>query len=52
VTVDGFEIIPFMGLTSLGCLPQGPSANHSHGQVLLEDEVGIAASAAIEAGST
>jgi hypothetical protein len=51
VTVDGFEIIPFMGLTSWGAFRKGPQQTTVMGDiVLLEDEVGAAVSAAIEAG--
>ncbi len=51
VTVDGFEIIPFMGLTSWAAFRKGPQQTTVMGDiVLLEDEVGVAVSAAIEAG--
>ena len=51
VTVDGFEIIPFMGLTSWAAFRKGAQQTTVMGDiVLLEDEVGVAVSAAIEAG--
>jgi hypothetical protein len=50
VTVDGFEIIPFMGLTSWAAFRKGPQHATLMGDiVLLEDEVGPAMSAAVEA---
>ena len=51
VTVDGFEIIPFMGLTSWVAFRKGPHHTTLMGDiVLLEDEIGGAVSAAIESG--
>src|SRR6266700_8245565 len=51
VTLDGFEIIPFMGLTSWVAFRQGPHHVTLMGDiVLLEDEIGAAVSAAIESG--
>jgi hypothetical protein len=51
VTVDGFEIIPFMGLTSWVAFRKAAQQTTVMGDiVLLEDEVGVAVSAAIEAG--
>ncbi|MBK5198286.1 MAG: DUF1259 domain-containing protein [Methyloceanibacter sp.] len=51
VTVDGFEIIPFMGLTSWVAFRKGTQQTTVMGDiVLLEDEVGVAVSSAIEAG--
>jgi len=51
VTVDGFEIIPFMGLTSWVAFRKGPQHTTLMGDiVLLEDEIGAAVSAAIKAG--
>jgi hypothetical protein len=51
VTVDGFEIIPFMGLTSWAAFRKGAQQTTAMGDiVLLEDEVGAAVSAAVEAG--
>jgi hypothetical protein len=51
VTVDGFEIIPFMGLTSWAAFRKGTQHATVMGDVvLLEDEVSVAVSAAIEAG--
>src|SRR5713226_4623262 len=49
VTVDGFEIIPFMGLTSWVAFRKGPHHTTLMGDiVLLEDEISAAVSAAIE----
>ncbi|HYT32584.1 MAG TPA: DUF1259 domain-containing protein, partial [Thermoanaerobaculia bacterium] len=51
VAVDGFEIIPFMGLTSWVAFRKGPQHTTLMGDiVLLEDEIGAAVSAAIESG--
>src|SRR5712691_357566 len=51
VTVDGFEIIPFMGLTSWVAFRKGPQQTTLMGDiVLLEDEIGSAMSAAVESG--
>jgi Domain of Unknown Function (DUF1259) len=51
VTVDGFEIIPFMGLTSWAAFRKGPQQTTVMGDiVLLEDEVGTAVSAAVDGG--
>jgi hypothetical protein len=51
VTVDGFEIIPFMGLTSWAAFRKGAQQTTVMGDiVLLEDEVSVAVSAAVEAG--
>jgi hypothetical protein len=51
VTVDGFEIVPFMGLTSWAAFRKGPQQTTVMGDiVLLEDEVGTAVSAAVDAG--
>lgn len=50
VTLDGFEIIPFMGLTSWAAFRKGSQHTTLMGDiVLLEDEVGPAMSAAVEA---
>src|SRR5437667_6053782 len=49
VTLDGFEIIPFMGLTSWAAFRKGAQHTTVMGDiVLLEDEVGPAISSAIE----
>src|SRR5947208_3182478 len=51
VTVDGFDIIPFMGLTSWVAFRQGPKQVTLMGDiVLLEDEIGAAVSSAIDSG--
>ena len=51
VVVDGFEIIPFMGLTSWVAFRKGPHNTTLMGDiVLLEDEIAAAVSAAIESG--
>jgi hypothetical protein len=51
VTLDGFEIIPFMGLTSWVAFRQGPHHVTLMGDiVVLEEEISGALSAAIEAG--
>jgi hypothetical protein len=51
VTVDGFEIIPFMGLTSWAAFRGGAQQATVMGDiVLLEDEIGAAVSSAVEAG--
>ncbi|WP_119396954.1 DUF1259 domain-containing protein [Pannonibacter phragmitetus] len=51
VSVDGFEIIPFMGLTSWAAFRKGVERTTVMGDiVLLEDELGVAVSAAVEAG--
>ncbi len=51
VTVDGFDIIPFMGLTSWVAFRQGPHQTTLMGDiVVLEDEIHAAVSAAIESG--
>ncbi len=51
VKVDGFEIIPFMGLTSWVAFRKGPHNTTLMGDiVLLEDEIAGAVSAAIESG--
>jgi hypothetical protein len=51
VTVDGFEIIPFMGLTSWAAFRKGAQQTTVMGDiVLLEDEVAAAVSATVEAG--
>src|SRR6266699_2584037 len=50
VTLDGFEIIPFMGLTSWVAFRQGPHHVTLMGDiVLLEDEIGAAMAATIQA---
>jgi hypothetical protein len=50
VTLDGFEIIPVMGLTSWAAFRKGAQHTTLMGDiVLLEDEVGSAMSAAVEA---
>jgi hypothetical protein len=51
VTVDGFEIIPFMGLTSWAAFRKGGQQTTVMGDIVLsEDEVSVAVSAAVEAG--
>lgn len=51
VTVDDFEIIPFMGLTSWAAFRKGVQQTTVMGDiVLLEDEVSVAVSEAVEAG--
>ncbi len=51
VTLDGFEIIPFMGLTSWVAFRQGPHHATLMGDiVVLEDEIHGAMSAAIQSG--
>src|SRR5438093_13646296 len=51
VSVDGFEIIPFMGLTSWMAFRKGPHGTTVMGDIVLaEDEIGPAISSAIEAG--
>jgi hypothetical protein len=51
ITLDGFEIIPFMGLTSWVAFRQGKHHVTLMGDiVVLEEEIGGALSAAIEAG--
>jgi hypothetical protein len=51
VSVDGFEITPFMGLTSWTAFRRGPHGTTVMGDiVLLEDEIGGAISSAIESG--
>src|SRR5439155_26834078 len=51
MSVDGFEIIPFMGLTSWMAFRKGPHGTTVMGDiVLLEDEISPAISSAIEAG--
>jgi Domain of Unknown Function (DUF1259) len=51
VTVDGFAIIPFMGLTSWVAFRKGPVHTTLMGDiVLLEDEVSGATAAAVAAG--
>ncbi|MBO6727999.1 DUF1259 domain-containing protein [Aquamicrobium terrae] len=51
VTVDGFEIVPFMGLTTWAAFRKGTEQTTVMGDiVLMEDEVGVAVSAAIEGG--
>ena len=51
VAVDGFDIIPFMGLTSWVAFRKGPHHTTLMGDiVLLEDEIAGAVSAAIESG--
>ena len=51
VTVDGFEIIPFMGLTSWAAFRGGAQQATVMGDiVLLEDEIGAAVSSAVESG--
>lgn len=51
VTVDGFEIIPFMGLTSWAAFRSGAQQVTVMGDiVLLEDEIGAAVSSAVESG--
>src|SRR5438552_11335464 len=51
IVVDGFEIIPFMGLTSWVAFRKGPHHTTLMGDiVLLEDEIAGAVSAAIESG--
>ena len=51
VTVDGFEIIPFMGLTSWAAFRGGAQQATVMGDiVLLEDEIGVAVSSAVESG--
>src|SRR5712691_12855487 len=51
VTVDGFEIVPFMGLTSWVSFRKGSQHTTLMGDiVLLEDEISAALSAAIESG--
>src|ERR1700730_5499465 len=51
VTLDGFDIIPFMGLTSWVAFRQGSHHATLMGDiVVLEDEIDGAMSAAIEAG--
>src|SRR2546425_1294467 len=50
VTLDGFEIIPFMGLTSWVAFRQGPHHATLMGDiVVLEDEIKEAMAAAIQA---
>lgn len=50
VTLDGFEIIPFMGLTSWVAFRQGPHHVTLMGDiVVLEDEIKVAMAAAIKA---
>src|SRR6266568_4615041 len=51
VTLDGFEIIPFMGLTSWVAFRQGSHHTTLMGDiVVLEDEIETAMAAAIQAG--
>lgn len=51
VTVDGFEIIPFMGLTSWAAFRKGSQQVTVMGDiVLMEDEIGGAVSSAVESG--
>jgi Domain of Unknown Function (DUF1259) len=51
VTVDAFDIVPFMGLTSWAAFRKGPQQTTLMGDiVLLEDEISGAMSAAIESG--
>jgi uncharacterized protein DUF1259 len=51
VSVDGFEIIPFMGLTSWIAFRKGPHGTTVMGDIVLsEDEIGAAISSAIESG--
>src|SRR5712691_12447130 len=51
VTLDGFEIIPFMGLTSWVAFRQGSHHATLMGDiVVLEDEIEAAMAAAIQAG--
>jgi hypothetical protein len=51
MTVDGFEIIPFMGLTSWAAFRSGAQQVTVMGDiVLLEDEIGAAVSSAVESG--
>ncbi len=51
VTLDGFEIIPFMGLTSWVAFRQGPHHVTLMGDIVVfEEEIDGALSAAIEAG--
>src|SRR5436190_16693961 len=51
VTLDGFEIIPFMGLTSWVAFRRGPHHVTLMGDiVVLEEEIDGALAAAIEAG--
>ena len=49
--MDGFEIIPFMGLTSWAAFRKGSQQVTVMGDiVLLEDEIGAAVSSAVESG--
>ncbi len=51
VTLEGFEIVPFMGLTSWVALREGPHHTTLMGDiVVLEDEIRGAMSAAIQSG--